>query len=135
MHNQLSTDRDNMAPRGKYLSSAKTVSSRTLTRWPMRQPGSCVALPSISGLLPACGQTLRASQSARICYDLAVLAGTPAPDPGPRQLRPCVITPRAHRAPPFPDPPGNTPDPVPGRTLGALRTRERARRVPDEVVD
>jgi hypothetical protein len=27
------------------------------------------------------------------------LAGAPAPDPGPRELRPCVITPHAHSAP------------------------------------
>ena len=43
---------------------------------------------------------------------LGFLAGAPAPDPGPRELRPCVITPHAHSAPPFADPPGDTPDPV-----------------------
>ena len=49
--------------------------------------------------------------------------GTPRALP-PRTLvlgscAPCVITPHAHNAPHFADPPGDTPDPFPGR----IRTR------------
>ncbi len=38
--------------------------------------------------------------------------GLPPQTPVPGSCAPCVITPHAHSAPPFADPPGDTPDPV-----------------------
>ena len=58
------------------------------------------------------GYTRPEKQTVGQCFDLPFLAGAPVPDPGPIGLRPLCYHPARASAPPFADPPGDTPDPV-----------------------